>query len=317
MDKKKLSIIVPVYNVEQYIEKCIASLLVDGCDDYEIVVVNDGTKDNSMEVMHKCFNDPRIRIVEQENGGLSAARNHGIAVAQGEYIWCVDSDDWVETTEIPKMIAKLDGWLDALYFGSYYYNYDNTEESKVAVLDNKAATGSELACTSFAHCAPYYVMRKGMLDDNHLRFTEGILHEDSLFTPVMITHCDKVRRYENPVYHHFQRVGSITHTVTPKRIYDMIYVVKTLVGYGETLPDNIRWKWGRCVAQITDGALLCSKSCDDKEAKKSLKEYVNHNRAVIGYLAHSGRNNRIMAYLARLMGGRLYQAHAILSKLRY
>lgn len=317
MNKIKLSIIVPVYNVEQYIEKCIGSLLVDNYDDYEIIIVNDGTKDKSIDVVRKSFNDSRIRIIEQVNGGLSAARNHGIVEAKGDYIWCVDSDDWVETIEIPKMIALLNGKIDALYFGSYYSNYETTGEVKMDELNNQATSGSELACMDFAHCAPYYLMRKGMLDENNLRFTEGILHEDTLFTPIMITHCGKVLRYDRPVYHHFQRAGSITHTVSPKRIYDMMYVIKTLVSYGEDLPDDIRWKWGRCVAQITDGALLCSKSCDNAAAKNDLKAFLNKNNAVIAYLAHSGRNNRIMARLATLMGGRLYQAHAILSKIRY
>lgn len=317
MDRIKLSIIVPVYNVERYIKKCIASLLVEGENNYEIVIVNDGTKDHSIEVVKENFNDSRIRYIEQENGGLSAARNHGIAVARGEYIWCVDSDDWVESKEIPQMIALLDGEIDILYFGSYFSDSESTGETMQASIDNYAATGKELACTSFEHCAPYYLMRKQMLDENNLRFTEGILHEDSLFTPIMITYCGKVLRYDNPVYHHLQRDGSITHTVSAKRIYDMMYVIKTLVAYGDTLPEDIRWKWGRCIAQITDGVLLCSKSCKDSEAKEKLKQYLNNNSPVIEYLAHSGRNNRIMARLASITGGRLYQVYGILSKIRY
>lgn len=317
MERIKLSIIVPVYNVERYVRKCVASLLVEGENDYEIIIVNDGTKDRSIEVLKKSFNDPRIRYIEQENRGLSAARNHGIKEARGEYIWCVDSDDWVETKEIPEMIAILDGKIDALYFGSFFSDSESTGKTIQATIDNKAATGNELACTMFEHCAPYYLIRKDMLVENNLYFTEGILHEDSLFTPIMIPHCGKVLRYENPVYHHLQRDGSITHTVSPKRIYDMMFVIKTLVAYGETLPDDIRWKWGRCIAQITNGVLLCSKACEDKDANNKLKEYLNNNTSVIEYLAHSSRNNKIMARFATVAGGRLYQVYSILSKIRY
>lgn len=317
MKKIKLSIIVPVYNVERYIKKCIGSLLVDGCENYEIIVVNDGTKDRSIEVVRDNFNDHRIRILEQKNDGLSAARNHGIAEAQGEYIWCVDSDDWVETAEIPKIIDLLDRKLDALYFGSHYRDYESEDASKVIVLKNDVATGTELACTPFFHPVQNYVMRKKMLEDNNLHFTNGILHEDSLFTPIMITHCKRVLRFKMPVYHHLQRGGSITHTVSPKRINDMIFVIKKLVSYGDSLPEDIRWKWGRCIAQITNSVLLNSKECEDKNTKQKLKVFLNHNKEVISYLSHSGGNNRVMALLATLMGGRLYQAYEILSRIRY
>ena len=92
----KLSIIVPVYNVEKYIIKCIDSLLLNNTNDYEIIVVNDGTKDRSIELVKNKFCDSKIRIVEQENQGLSAARNTGVAEAMGDYIWFVDSDDTVD-----------------------------------------------------------------------------------------------------------------------------------------------------------------------------------------------------------------------------
>ena len=108
-DHPILSIIVPVYNVEPYIKKCIASLLVPNCDEYEIIVVNDGTKDNSINIIRKNFDDSRIRIIEQDNAGLSAARNRGIREACGEYIWCFDSDDWAEPDAISQIISELNG----------------------------------------------------------------------------------------------------------------------------------------------------------------------------------------------------------------
>lgn len=86
MYKKKLSIIVPVYNVEKYIVKCISSLLEQNYDDYEIIIVNDGTKDNSINLIQQHFNDSKLRIINQTNQGLSVARNTGLAESCGEYI---------------------------------------------------------------------------------------------------------------------------------------------------------------------------------------------------------------------------------------
>ena len=96
----KISLIIPVYNVEQYIGRCLQSCLCQphvAADDYELVIVNDGTKDNSMHVVEKMTRDyPNVTIINQHNQGLSMARNAGLKAAQGEYVWFIDSDDWIE-----------------------------------------------------------------------------------------------------------------------------------------------------------------------------------------------------------------------------
>ena len=96
---KKLSIIIPVYNVENYVGKCLESCLNQDIpkNEYEIIVVNDGTKDNSVQVIEKYITpENNIRLIHRKNGGLSAARNTGLKEAKGEYVWFVDSDDWIE-----------------------------------------------------------------------------------------------------------------------------------------------------------------------------------------------------------------------------
>ena len=115
----KLSIVVPVYNVEKYIVRCISSLISQDYDDYEIIIVNDGTPDNSIEVLTSKISDERITIIHQENGGLSSARNVGMHHANGEYIWFVDSDDWVEKNCLSGFSPLLNG-CDVLYFNKYF-----------------------------------------------------------------------------------------------------------------------------------------------------------------------------------------------------
>jgi len=316
MNKIKLSIVVPVYGVEKYIEKCLSSLLSDNNSKYEIIIINDGTKDRSIDIVRENFTDSRIHIFEQDNKGLSAARNLGMTKAMGEYVWFVDSDDWIEVEEIPKIIDCLDD-IDALYFGSYFADYENTGQFELKALNNRGETGKELACSSFAHCVPYYVMRRKLLVDCHLSFKEGILHEDSLFTPIFIMHCNKVRRYDNPVYHHLQRVGSITQTVSPKRVKDLICVTNTLLEYGRCLDKDIRYQWGHCIAEITHALLSCEKKCDNVEMREITKQFVNTHPDILDYLKCSSRNNRIMARLAKLLCGNLYLTYSILYKLRY
>ena len=314
----KLSIVLPVYGVEKYIEKCMDSLLVPDNDDYEIVVVNDGTMDRSIDIIREKYADSRIRIVEQTNAGLSAARNRGIQEAKGEYIWCFDSDDWAETQEIPQIIKELQG-IDFLYFSSYFgYNEDNGNQT----LDKRvieAFTGSELACKPFYFCAPYYIMRRAFLLQNDLSFKVGLLHEDTLFTPIMITHAGPVKCYKTPVYHHRFRDGSITQSeVSPKRIKDLMYIIETLINYGnEAIPASMKYKWGFCIAQTVNSVLFLSQQCKDKDTISSLRRFVNKNFVLISYLKHAGFNNRVMGFLATLFFGRLFEVYSILYRLRY
>lgn len=103
----KITIIIPVYNVELYIKKCLESILNQSYQNLEIILVNDGTEDKSMEVIIQYQNDERLKIIEQKNMGLSAARNTGLKYATGEYIMFVDSDDWLELDCIEKCINEV------------------------------------------------------------------------------------------------------------------------------------------------------------------------------------------------------------------
>ena len=311
----KLSIVVPVYNVEQYVEECIRSLLHPTEMNYEVVVVNDGTLDHSIDIVRDNIHDERVRIINKDNGGLSSARNFGIKHAKGEYVWCFDSDDWAETELIPDIISKLNG-LDLLTFNKRFDNYEDREI--IHQLDRNATTGRELACLPYDHGAPFYIYRKVMLEENRLMFKEGLLHEDSLFTPMVILKSNKVFCYDKPVYHYRRgRQGAITSVVYPKRLDDLMYVVSCLVDYGKSLDADIKYGWGRCIVQLTNELLFCSMKCDDKDARDRTRDYVNNNRYLIEYLSHSNKKSRIMALLSQVLFGNLYATYSLLYRLRY
>ena len=99
MQSEKISVIIPMYNAEMQIQKCVNSLLSQTYTNFEIIIVNDGSKDNSLAVCQSAYGtEPRVKIVDKPNGGVSEARNTGMRVAEGEYISFVDADDWVEPT---------------------------------------------------------------------------------------------------------------------------------------------------------------------------------------------------------------------------
>lgn len=123
----KLSIIVPMYNVEKYIQRCLSSIInnkgfLENC---ELIVVNDGTKDNSESIARKIIEGlPNTQIIVQENQGLSAARNIGLSRAIGEYVWFIDSDDWIEPDAIKSLMNEIDKEYDVIQFGYNNVYYD-------------------------------------------------------------------------------------------------------------------------------------------------------------------------------------------------
>lgn len=314
----KLSIIVPVYGVEKYIECCISSLLIPSCEEYEIVIVNDGTKDSSIDIVRKMFKDPRIRIIEQENAGPSAARNNGIQNSKGEYIWFFDSDDWAESQHILPIIKELED-IDALYIPYYFKNYDNDGKEIIEGKKSFMTSGKDLACSDTPQCPPYYIWKKDILVKNELYFKEGILHEDALFTPVALMYMNRIKEYDTPVYHHRMREGSTTHVINPKRINDLVYVSEELIKIAETgISNEIKYKWGQCIANVVNEALYIAQDCTDKKTKNMLKENVNRNWTVFKYLIHSRkRYTQALGVLAFLFLGDIYTLYSILYRIRY
>ena len=125
----KISVIVPIYNVEKYLEKCLGSIINQTYKNLEIICVNDGSTDNSLEILKKYSNqDSRIIIIDKKNGGLSSARNEGLKIATGEFIGFVDSDDYIESNTYEECILKFkeDITIDMVCF-SFKFVYENSE----------------------------------------------------------------------------------------------------------------------------------------------------------------------------------------------
>ena len=120
-EKIKVSVIIPVYNVEDYIEKCLDSVVNQTLKEIEIIVVNDGAKDNSMKKIEKYFSDSRIKIINKQNGGLSSARNAGLKIAKGEYISFIDSDDFIEEKMLEDLYSENEN-ADIVFSDNFNYN---------------------------------------------------------------------------------------------------------------------------------------------------------------------------------------------------
>ena len=202
----KVSVIVPVYNVEEYISKCLGSLVKQSLKDIEIIVVNDGTPDNSQVVIDKYVKKyNNIKSFIKKNGGLSDARNYGLKYAKGEYISFVDSDDYIDNTMLEKMYnkAKKDN-LDIVVCNSIEL-YDDKEIEKKSNLHYSNENVKNYIISPPMACTRLY--KKNIFDNN--KFTKGIYYEDLDFTPSLVALTDKIGFVEEGLYYYVQRNGSI------------------------------------------------------------------------------------------------------------
>ena len=232
----KLSIIVPIFNVEDYIVRCAKSLIEQTAshDKFEIVFVNDGTKDNSVERLVEAFDlnsIPNCRIINKENGGLSSARNYGVGHSEGEYLWFVDSDDWIELNSVDIILSELDSSPDILFTSQMYKNVGNKQVLKYNSSYNTVAAGVDIVSKVPASCAVMYIVKRSFLNDNKFKFKEGIHFEDSELTPRMLYCAKKVRSIDTPLYHHFMRDESITHNLTEQSLRDLMTVLSTHIDF--------------------------------------------------------------------------------------
>ncbi len=210
-----ISIILPVYNVEKYITKSIQSVLNQTQKNFELLVINDGTKDNSINIVRK-FKDSRIKIFNKENGGLSDARNFGLKRAKGKYVYFMDSDDWIEPNLIEDCIDKLESEkLNLIVFG-YVQDNENKEGellsssiklpevSEIRKLSTKnVIDNSLLGILGYAWNKVY---RRDFLVSNNIVFEKGVsLVEDILFNTRVYEKIEVLRFINKPYYHYLNR----------------------------------------------------------------------------------------------------------------
>ena len=237
----KLSYIVPIYNVEKYLRKCVDSLLEQNYSDYEIILINDGSTDNSGAICDeyaRMFDN--IRVIHQENAGLSAARNAGLALAQGEYICFVDSDDYWQPNVLGGLMVQIErDNLDVLRFR---FQNVNEQGEKVHPYKSDPANDNDYSeiptdGVSFLNSrmntqcyAVMFILRRDLIIGDHklqitndkckkdnILFTPGIYFEDTDWTPRMLCRAKCVASTDTIVYNYFVRQGSISRAVSREK----------------------------------------------------------------------------------------------------
>lgn len=246
---RKISIIVPVYNVEIYLKKCILSIIDPqvSTEDYELIVINDGSTDNSRNILSELqIEYPFIQIIDKENGGLSSARNAGLKQASGEYIFFIDSDDWIAEDSLSFLI----NWLKKYKADIYLFGICEVTENK----NKKSITGSLSPNNIIYSIEDYltiYTLRSSawqglfarkLFTKHNLTFKEGFISEDDDFTVRIFSTAQNIICNNKIIYYYYQRSGSISKSkkLEQKFLNDKLILMKELDSYIQSFDGQLK-----------------------------------------------------------------------------
>lgn len=265
MNEPFFSVIVPVYNVEKYLPQCVKSILRQTCENFEVILVDDGTKDRSGEICDEfAAKDKRIKVIHKQNGGLSSARNAGIRQSQGEYILFVDSDDyWSNNTMLMQLFRYLGG-REMLAV----WKYRRCKEESNVYSDGEEASVKEYVLTHdyktlfgkgmlFAS-AWYAAIPRTWFLNYDLFFEEGVVSEDMEWFGRLLESATNIAFFESNFYVYRIRQGSISNTITLKTVSDLEGHIEKMLSKQQLFPQQ----WRACYIgeQVANFAIVLSKS---------------------------------------------------------
>ena len=209
-----ISVVVPIYNVEQYLERCINSILQQTYQNLEIILVDDGSPDNSGVICDSYLSlDQRIKVIHKKNGGLSDARNAGLEIASGEFIAFIDSDDTIMPEMIEKLYQRIDTDRSDMAFCGYRQVSPNGDILSEVFLPDNVLTGFDALKVSYEDQGVLYTIACNKLYKKHLfqdiRYPVGKYHEDEFTTYLIIDQCNRVSVVKEALYIYYQRDDSI------------------------------------------------------------------------------------------------------------
>jgi len=289
MPKPLISIIVPIYNVEQYLAQCLESLELQSCHDFVVLLVNDGSTDSSEDIAKQFVarNPNKFQLFNKINGGLSDARNFAIDKVTTEYMIFLDSDDYLtlDTIEVLSNSIKTSsadilcfGMVEVTETGKFTRNIPpaSIKHSPTNLIEspNLLTTALPNACNK--------LMKTNLFTDNNLRFPKGLWYEDLATIPLLFSKSKKIEFIENNLYLYRNREGSITQTISPK-IMDMLNVLNIINTYFHKKDINIKLQ--RALTTLTVNMLMktmvriasSSDKAQQKNMQTQLKQFLKDN----------------------------------------
>lgn len=275
----KVSVIVPVYNVEKYISKCLDSLVNQTLEDIEIIIINDESKDSSIDIVKEYaqkYNN--IKVYEKENGGLSDARNYGLQFAKGKYIAFLDSDDYVDVNLYKRMYEKAKAEDSDMVECNFYWVYDNKTKKDIG----QKYKGKKQMFEKARVVAWNKLYKKEILDKAKIQFPKGLRYEDVEFFYKLVPYMERVSFIKEPLIYYVQRRQSIVNTQNEKT-KDIFTVLDNVIQYYKE--NNLYEEYKEVIEYTYARLLLCSsfkRMCKikDKNIRKKLlnETWINLNK---------------------------------------
>lgn len=300
-----ISIIVPIYNVEKYLKRCIDSIVNQSYQNLDIIFVDDGSPDRSGEICDEYAKlDSRVKVIHKTNGGLSDARNKGIEIASGDFVMFIDSDDWIElnTCEVIKNII-CDNNADLVIFARNNV-YDNGK------IINSKTHGSRIASTS--ECLKslvYRVIDGGIFNSScnkcysrrllsDIRFPIGKLAEDQGFTYKAIHRANKIYVSDAHLYNYFQRTGSISHKEYSVKLREDEYEmwIDRLSFLKDHYPELVDYQIGQILGDMYISRILIKKNNESRNLYNTINGFINQYGSNTKYYAKFNRRVKLYYY---------------------
>lgn len=292
----KYSIIVPAYNTEKYIDKCLKSIFSNTYKNFEVIIVNDGSIDKTEDIINKYIKKyDNIIYIKQKNMGLSLARNNGVKKATGDYLLFIDSDDYVEKNLLENINKNIDD-LDVLryqlniVFNDKIIPYGEKEFNVTNGID----AFEKIVRYKFIEMAALYVINRKYYLDNNFMFEKDVYHEDYGLLPLVIATAKKVKSINYLGYNYVQRDGSIMSSndteKMKKKMDDMLFLFTKAIKYLDNIPysQNVKSFYANSIIDKYN-------SLSDKLKKEYIKKI--KDLKVISYLSNDSFKRKIKKIL--------------------
>lgn len=228
---KRLSIIVPCYNVEKYIGRCLNSLMAQTTNDFVVLAIDDGSTDDTFKILqdYQKKYPQRIQLFQKENGGIANTRNYGLALVETEYFGFLDSDDYICETMLEEMLDKAQKTQAEVVVCGFEWTYENNQKKNTVTIEGPYSTGKEMMLGLFATLWNK-IYKTSFVKKTALTFPDGYRYEDASFLYRLVPHVRHIEFIEKPFINYVQREGSITHTHNEK-VKDMVHVFQDILSY--------------------------------------------------------------------------------------
>lgn len=311
----RFSFIVPVYDVENYLRQCLESILNQQYANFEVCIVDDGSHDTSGLICDEyAAKDNRVKVLHQSNGGVSVARNKALDIASGEFIWFVDSDDYIELDSL-QYIDKIieNSKCDTIFFG---------DECMPSTPNFDFETGEkhQFLCSHISYCNPLMIFKRSTIEKYHLRFTFGMkMAEDLEFQYKYLLHCERPVSIPYSLYYIRERENSASRNITTNsnNLQGNKVILANILAYVQPLTDKgLDWL-GIRMAERTKSlmqAAALTPSADTKEITRLVRGYVKSYRS-LGFAGFDDLSLRLASIDVRIYYF-LYKLRFIINRLR-